>query len=258
LHIESPCLKILTFLSARPSKQWFYHGINQVDGIVLTPWMQQVSSTGGSVIAILLNGFLTGLLLQIALGPVFFFILNISLQRTVIDGFFAVIAVTLVDYIFIALALLGVGTLLAKPKIKRPLGITSSIVLILFGIIMIMSIDQNEMVDISHDMVQSNYASSFLSAFLLTASSPLTIVFWTSLFATRAIEKGYMQKQLIFFGLAAGSATFVFLGLSVALLSILSASIPIMLLTVLNTAIGSLIIMYGLVRLFKLAMHTDT
>lgn len=85
------------------------------------------------MVSIMLNGFLTGLLLQIAIGPVFFFILNISLQKTVIDGFFAVIAVTLVDYIFIALAVLGVGKLLEKHKIKLTLGITSSIVLILFG-----------------------------------------------------------------------------------------------------------------------------
>ena len=74
---------------------------------------------GGQMVAIILNGFLTGLILQIAIGPVFFFILNISLQKTVIDGLFAVIAVTLVDYIFIALAVLGVGKLLERQKRKR-------------------------------------------------------------------------------------------------------------------------------------------
>ena len=71
-------------------------------------------------------------ILQIAIGPVFFFILNICLQRSVIDGLFAVAAVTLVDYFFIALAVLGVGKLLEKPKIKFALGISSSIILILF------------------------------------------------------------------------------------------------------------------------------
>lgn len=147
------------------------------------------------MVSIMLNGFLTGLLLQIAIGPVFFFILNISLQKTVIDGFFAVIAVTLVDYIFIALAVLGVGKLLEKHKIKLTLGITSSIVLILFGIIMIISIDQNKMVNISNNIIESNYISSFISAFLLTVSSPLTIVFWTSLFATRAIEKDIRKSS---------------------------------------------------------------
>ena len=61
------------------------------------------------MISILLNGFLSGLILQIAIGPVFFFILNISLQNTGIDGFCAVFAVTIVDDIVIARAGVGVG-----------------------------------------------------------------------------------------------------------------------------------------------------
>jgi len=207
------------------------------------------------MVAIMLNGFLTGLILQIAIGPVFFFILNISLQKTVIDGLFAIIAVTLVDYIFIALAVLGIGKLLEKPKIKLASGIISSLVLILFGIIMILSISQNSNISITNNIIESNYISSFISAFLLTISSPLTIVFWTSLFATKAIEKGYAQKQLIFFGIAAGLATLVFLGSTVTLLSIIRASIPLALLKILNAAVGLLLIIYGVIRLCKIVIN---
>jgi threonine/homoserine/homoserine lactone efflux protein len=207
------------------------------------------------MISILLNGFLTGLILQIAIGPVFFFILNISLQKTVIDGLFAVVAVTIVDYIFIALAVLGVGRLLEKPKIKFGLGVTSSVVLILFGIIMILTIKQANYNNISNAYFESNYMSSFISAFILTLSSPLTIVFWTGLFAARAIEKGYTKKQLLFFGIAAGLATFVFLGSFVTLFSILRTSIPLALLKILNTAVGLLLIIYGMIRFCKIVMN---
>mgnify|MGYP000532188474 CR=1 FL=1 len=209
------------------------------------------------MVSIILSGFLTGLLLQIAIGPVFIFILNISLQKTVIDGLFAVLAVTIVDYIFIALAVLGVGKLLEKPKIKLGLGITSSVVLIIFGIIMILAIKQNNFDNISNTYLESNYIASFISAFLLTISSPLTIVFWTGLFAARTIEKSYTQKQLLFFGIAAGLATFVFLGSSVTLLSILKASIPVMFLTVSNLAVGIVLILYGMIRLFRIVRNTN-
>lgn len=208
------------------------------------------------MVAVLLNGFLTGLILQIAIGPVFFFILNISLQRTLIDGLFAVIAVTLADYIFITLAVLGVGKLLEKPKIKLALGIISSLVLIIFGIIMILTITQSNQISSPNNLIESNYISSFISAFVLTISSPLTIVFWTSLFAAKAIEKGYDQKELVFFGIAAGLATLVFLGSSVTLLSIVRASIPFALLRILNTAVGLLLIIYGVIRLGKTVINT--
>ena len=207
------------------------------------------------MVAIMFDGFLTGLILQIAIGPVFFFILNISLQKSVLDGLFAVIAVTLVDYLYIALAVLGVGKLLEKTKIKLTLGVISSFVLILFGIIMILSIYQSNQIGSPNNLVGSNYVSSFMSAFLLTISSPLTIVFWTSLFATKAIEREYVQKQLIFFGIAAGLATLVFLGSSVALLSIIRASIPLALLRILNTAVSLLLITYGMIRFSKIIMN---
>ena len=207
------------------------------------------------MLAIILDGFLTGLILQIAIGPVFFFILNISLQKTIMDGLFAVSAVTLADYIFIALAVLGVGKLLQKPKIKLTLGIISSLVLILFGIIMIISVNPSNQVNSPANLSESSYIASFISAFLLTISSPLTIVFWTSLFAAKAIERGYAQKQLIYFGLAAGLATLVFLGSSVTLLAIMRAKIPVMLLRISNIAVGSLLIFYGVVRLFRIAIN---
>ena len=68
------------------------------------------------------NGLMTGLLLQLALGPVFFFIINLTLQRTILDGLIAVIAVTIVDYIYITLAILGIGSLLKKKKVRKYLG----------------------------------------------------------------------------------------------------------------------------------------
>jgi threonine/homoserine/homoserine lactone efflux protein len=208
------------------------------------------------MINVMLNGFLTGLILQMAIGPIFIYILNISLQKTIIDGWFAVLAVTTVDYLFITLAVLGVGSFLEKPKIKLILGIISSIVLILFGVVMIISAKQFNPAYISTIIIESNYFSSFASAFLLTISSPLTIIFWTSLFATKAIDKGYTKQELIFFGLAAGLATFVFLGFSITLFSLIKASIPIMLLKILNFAVGSVLIIYGLFQLSKIINAT--
>jgi threonine/homoserine/homoserine lactone efflux protein len=209
------------------------------------------------MISIVISGFLTGLVLQIAVGPVFFFILNISLQKTVIDGWFAVLAVTIVDYLYIILAVVGIGKLLQKPKIKRGLGIASSIVLMSFGILMILTIQPDHIDHIPNTGLGSNYISSFLATFFLTLSSPLTVVFWTGLFASKAIEKGYATRQLAIFGMAAGSATFVFLGSSVALFSVIRASIPIAFLTVSNIAVGGLLISYGVFRLYRIVTRPD-
>lgn len=204
------------------------------------------------MIAIIFDGFLTGLILQVAIGPVFFYILNIALQKSVMDGLSAVTAVTIVDYLYITLAVLGVGELLKKPKTEFFLGIASSLVLILFGLWMIGSLDQSGQISGPNLPNDANYLASFTSTFVLTASSPLTIVFWTSLFAAKAIERGFTRKQLIPFGAAAGSATLIFLGASVTLFSLCRASIPLELLRISNTAVGVILIVYGIFRAYRI------
>ena len=79
----------------------------------------------------------------------------------------------------ITLAILGVGKLLERERVRYVLGILSSLVLVVFGAMMIASIANTTTHDASDTMVTSNYLASFMSAFLLTISSPLTIVFWT-------------------------------------------------------------------------------
>src|SRR3989338_194836 len=157
------------------------------------------------------NGLLTGLILQTAIGPVFFFIINLALQRSLYDGLVAVAAVTLVDYFYISLAILGIGKLLEKKKIKKIFGIISSVVLLIFGVIIIKRVIGSDIpTDAATD--SKNLLSSFASVFFLTISSPMTIIFFTSLFAAKAVEYNYTKQELFIFGFATGSATFIFMG----------------------------------------------
>jgi len=205
---------------------------------------------------IIKNGLLTGLLLQLAIGPVFFFILNLTLQRTILDGLIAVLAVTIVDYFYITLAIFGIGYFLEKKRVKKIFGIVSSIVLIIFGVMIIKDVLGS---DISADLDanSSNLFTSFISVFFLTISSPMTIVFFTSLFAAKAVEYNYTKRELLIFGLATGSATFLFLGTSVILFSLIGGAIPIMVIRILNLLVGILLIGYGTIRLVRVLKYSE-
>ena len=197
------------------------------------------------------KGLLTGFILQIAIGPVFFFIVNLALQKSLSHGFAAVIAVTIVDYFYIALAILGVGKLIENKKIKKVFGIISSIVLILFGIFMI----RNVLNDIAPTTLGTNptdLLSSFTSAFILTISSPLTIVMYTSLFATKAVENNYSKRELLIFGLSAGLATFLFMGTAVMFSSLIKSMISPTLIQMLNITVGTLLVLYGSIRALRI------
>jgi len=197
------------------------------------------------------NGLLTGLTLQLAIGPVFFFIINLALQKTILDGFAGVFGVTLVDYLYITLAIFGIGKALEKKKVKKVFGIISSSILAIFGILILKG--ALESVGATKELVDttSNIFGSFISVFIITVSSPMTIIFFTSLFSTKAIEYNYKRKQLYLFGLGTGLATFIFMGASVLLFSTIKSEIPVLLIQILNGLVGSLLIIYGTVRLMK-------
>lgn len=196
------------------------------------------------------NGLLTGLTLQLAVGPVFFFIVNLALQKTIFDGFAGVLAVTFVDYLYITLAILGIGSLLKNKRFKKVFGIISSVVLIIFGLLILKSVLDTKVV--AHTLSStSNLVYSFTSVFLITSSSPITIVFFTSLFTAKAIEYKYTKKELVKFGLGTGFATFLFMGTSVVIFSLIKGAIPVLLTQILNGLVGVLLIGYGLLRLYK-------
>lgn len=203
---------------------------------------------------IFLDGFLTGLILQVAIGPVFFYILNLAISRSLGDAYAAISAAVLVDYLYITLAILGVGKALEHRRVKTVLGVVGAAVLGIFGWVMIQD-PFNGGQGIAIITGPSHPLSGFLSTLLLTISSPLTIVFWTGIFASKAIEKGYNRKELVPFGIAAGLATIVFLGISITGLYYLKYSLPENLIRYLNVGVGGILILYGVIRFGRLIME---
>jgi len=199
----------------------------------------------------LLNGMMTGLFLQLALGPVFFYILGITMAGSYANSLSGILAVTLADYMYIVLSLIGIGKLLQEDKIKKIFGIISSIVLILFGLMMF----YKGLVFIN-GAEQAGPAAwtplrSFTGCFVLTISSPLTIVFWSSVFSAKALEKNYKKNQLVIFGIGTGLSTFLFLSSAMLILSLLKSNIPDLMVQALNCIVGLVLIYYGVARTIK-------
>lgn len=199
----------------------------------------------------LLDGMLTGLFLQLALGPVFFYILGITIDSNYMNSLSAVLAVTLADYIYIVLSLIGIGKLIQKDKMKAIFGFTGSAILILFGLMIlykgVMFIDNAGRVE----SIAWTPANSFTSCFILTISSPMTIIFWSSIFSARAIERNYQKQQLVIFGIGTGASTFFFLSSTMLILSLLKSNIPNTVVQMLNCVVGLLLIYYGITRTMK-------
>ena len=201
------------------------------------------------------KGLFLGLIIQLAIGPIFFFIVNLSLQKTLLDGLMGVLAATVVTYIYIALSVFGIGKILEEEKFKKIFGMISSVVLIIFGGIIINGAINSGDIEIAVNT--SNLFASFTSVFLLAISNPLSIVFFTGLFSAKAIEHNYTKNELYFFGFGTGLSTLIFMGGAILLVSFLKEAIPIIVMQILNIAVGVLIIGYGTIMLIKLTKRKN-
>ncbi len=198
---------------------------------------------------VLKNGIFTGLIINLAIGPLFFFIINLALQKTILDGLIGALALTMVSYIYIALATFGIGKLFENKKIKKIFVIISPIVLIIFWGIIIKGVIGSWISTTVHG--SANLVSSFTSVFLLAISNPMSIVFFTGLFSAKAIEYNYTKKNLYSFGFGVGLSTLIFTSWAVLVFWLFKGTIPSIIIQILNIAVGILIIGYGIIRLVK-------
>ena len=199
---------------------------------------------------VIIKGYLTGLILQLAIGPVFLIILNITLESGLLHGLSALAGVVIVDYLYIFLAVFGVGRLLELPEYRKLFSVVSSIVLIIFGLMLFRKGVLSNL-NVETGVRQMSPLSSFASTFILTLSNPLTIVFWTGIFANRAVEYSLEKDDMLPFGLSAGLATVSFLGVLIIILSVLKVMIPVIIMQFLNIGVGLVLIGFGLLRLIR-------
>ncbi len=197
------------------------------------------------------KGFRFGMLLQIAIGPVFIYIFKTAASSGILAAESGVLAATLMDSIFVTLAILGVGSLLDKPGVKKILKYFGAVVLVYFGLgIILETIGINVIPSFDGTTSASAAANVFVTTFILTASSPLSILFWTGVFATKLSCEGYEKREMRLFGAGAVLATLVFLGTFAIIAGLLQPVMPYKAINVLNIAVGIIIVGFGIKMLF--------
>lgn len=200
-----------------------------------------------SASALILQGLRFGMLLQLSIGPVFVLVF----QTAIAGGFFAaegaVLGAVLVDAFYIAAAILGLGTLINRSKrIRGALRWIGAIVLILFGLITVLGAFQISVLPKLGLSLDAQAGGAFFQALLLTLSSPLTIVFWAGVFASKMGEERMEQRDAFLFGAGAVLATLLFLTLTALLGGTLGAFVSGTLMDALNLLVGLLLIGFGL------------
>jgi threonine/homoserine/homoserine lactone efflux protein len=199
----------------------------------------------------ILKGFKFGMLLQFAVGPVCIFIF----QMASLKGFYiaetGVLGAALIDGLYIVAAILGIASIVNRTNIRFALKIFSVVVLFIFGFSTILSqFNISFFPDLGiHSITNSN--NVFISTIILTISSPLTIIFWASVFSTKILEENLKRKAVYKFGFGAVLATIFFLSLIALIGSFAKVFFPIYIIQILNIIVGLLLIYFSIRMIFR-------
>ena len=193
-----------------------------------------------------IKGLLFGLMLQLSIGPVCFAVLHKSMTRGYKEGFKMVLGVTLIDGLYILISFTSISGLLKILFIKKIIMIVSGFVLIMFGYTYIKNARNKEM-NITPKEIENNDENSFIYALKLTSINPLTIVFWSGIFASLVADDSMIKtSNLIIYSLGCLSATVLFLGIISLIGNIIVKYMNNNILKIMDYTIGVLLIAFGI------------
>ncbi len=186
------------------------------------------------------------MLLQLAVGPLCLLVFETATAQGFFIALLAVCAIALVDALYIALSLLGVAALLQNERVKTSVKWMGCGVLVLFGLNVAFGAWGVSLLPSFSIFAQTQGEGVFLKALLLTASNPLTILFWGGVLSARAAGDGYAGGELMLFSVGCVCATLMFLTCVAALGGVAGGVLPSNILRVLNTGVGLALIYFGI------------
>lgn len=150
---------------------------------------------------IVLKGILSGLVLACLIGPVFFTLLQTSIERGFSSGVFVAIGISLSDSLYIFISYFGLSRFTEAAGFRHYMAYAGGVVLLLFGLYYLL-IKSRKLAKTDPGKLE-NASGWRLAAkgFLINGLSPMVLFFWlaTVSVATAQLGEESSQRALIFF-----------------------------------------------------------
>ena len=139
----------------------------------------------------IVNGIISGIVLAFLIGPVFFTLIQTSIERGFKSGFFVAIGVSTSDAVYIALAYLGIYQIFDKGNFREYLAYCGGIVLLIFGIYYLF-IKNKKLIDQNPDtMPVRSPLRLILKGFIINGLTPVVLLFWIGTVSIATTKFGY-------------------------------------------------------------------
>jgi threonine/homoserine/homoserine lactone efflux protein len=151
---------------------------------------------------IVLQGIKFGVVLAFLVGPVFFTLLQTSVERGFRTGLIMALGISLSDVLYVTICYLGIAQFISDPKFHVQMAYLGGGILILFGLYYL----------VIKAWRSSNYSAVateekrsyryFFKGFIINGLSPTVPLFWIGTISLASLDMGYSTDAeiLMFFG----------------------------------------------------------
>jgi threonine/homoserine/homoserine lactone efflux protein len=150
---------------------------------------------------IIFNGLKLGIVLAFLIGPVFFTIIQTSVERGFRNGVLVSLGVSLSDVMYVAVCYFGLVQFINNPQFRYYLAYIGGGILIIFGIYNVLIKSRRRMnapLDVATEKKMYRY---FIKGFIINGMSPSVLIFWIGAISIASLDFGYTKgfEFFIFF-----------------------------------------------------------
>lgn len=153
-----------------------------------------------AVLEALGNGVLHGLLLALLIGPVFFALIQTSIEKGFPSGAGMALGIALSDALYIVIASMGVAVLADNQDFQMWLGWIGGLIMLIFGFVNLLKKVQGNREQQQREEPSANLFRQFIKGFVLNGINPFVLLFWIGIASMVALQYQYpRQEKLLFF-----------------------------------------------------------
>jgi threonine/homoserine/homoserine lactone efflux protein len=150
---------------------------------------------------IIFKGIVSGIVLAFLIGPVFFTIIQTSIERGFTNGVFVAVGVSLSDAVYIFVSYLGLVQFMETENFRHYLAYGGGVVLLMFGLYYLL-IKSRKLVHFDPQRIQTrSWPRLVAKGFIINGLSPMVLFFWVATVGVATTQFGYTSTKeiLIYF-----------------------------------------------------------
>ena len=201
---------------------------------------------------IVINGFLFGLLLCVLIGPVFFALIQNSIEKGFWSGFFMAIGIALSDSFYIVITYLGISQLVDNPQFNMWLGGIGGLIMLGFGIVYLLKPVPKKGLKQLHQQ-DTKWFQQIVKGFLLNGINPFVLFFWLGIISKVTLDFEYNTNQSLSFFVVLIATVFLSDVAKSYFATKLSQIVTPRFMKIMNRVVGIALILFSL-RLFNFVL----